>query len=115
MVVFHVKYLRSRYKARNLSSISADIEAIFRRVNSRCNELHIIAHFPFIELDTGVRFIAKSGTLMSALRRSTKARLANKMFGKVRRFLKRAKMARKDPLPIVEMSDSVAVRVDMIT
>ena len=52
---------------------------------------------------------------MSALRRSTKARLAKKMFGKVRRFLKRAKIARKDPLPIVEMSDSVAVRVDMIT
>ena len=47
---------------------------------------------------------------MTALRKSTAARLTKRIFGKVRRFLKRAKIAMKDPLPIVETRDKHASR-----
>ena len=47
---------------------------------------------------------------MTALRKSTAARLAKRILGKLRRFLKRAKIAMKDPLPIVETRDKLTSR-----
>ena len=47
---------------------------------------------------------------MTALKKSTAARLARRIFGKLRRFLKRTKIAMKDPLPIVEIRDKPASR-----
>ena len=52
---------------------------------------------------------------MTALRKSTTARLAKRMFGKFRRFLNRTKIAMKDPLPIIETKVKLASRDDMIT
>ena len=52
---------------------------------------------------------------MTALRKSTTARLAKRMFGKLRRFLNRTKIAMKDPLPIIEAKVKLVSRDDMIT
>ena len=79
------------------------METIFRRVKSRCNELEIMANvFPFSQMGFRTKYRTKRGTLTSALRRSTTARLAKRMFEKLRRFLKRLKMAMNDPLPMLK-------------
>ena len=52
---------------------------------------------------------------MTALRKSTTARLAKRMFGKLRRFLNRTKIAMKDPLPIIETKVKLVSMDDMIT
>ena len=41
------------------------------------------------------------GVLMNALKKSANARLAMRMFGKVRRFLNRAMIPRTTPLPSI--------------
>ena len=92
------------------------METIFRRVKSKCNELEIMANvFPFSQLGFRTKYRTNRGTLMSALRKSTTARLAKRMFGKLRRFLKRLKMAMNDPLPIVETNVNIALRNDITT
>ena len=95
----------------NLSSIIANMETMLSKVNSRCKELKVITKvFPLIQLGSQTLYKACSGILMTALRKSTAARLTKRILGKLRRFLKRAKIAMKDPLPIVETRDKLASR-----
>jgi len=85
---------------------------MLRKANSTCSEAEIIAHvFPFSELGSKMKDTAKSGRLTRVLSKSTKARLAKRMFEKLRRnTLKRAKMARNKPFPISDTSIIFTVR-----
>lgn len=71
--------------------------------------------FPFIQLGYTKKIRIISGMLMRALRKSITERFAKKMFGKVRRFLNLAKMAKKEPLPIVATNPIFAPRTDTTT
>ena len=110
-VVFHVKYFKSRYTARNLSSMSTVMETRLSRESSKLSELEIMAQvFPVNQLVCRTKYITNSGTLTSALRKSIRARLMKRMFGKLRNTLKRGKIAMNDPLPNTEMNDRVTAR-----
>ena len=86
------------------------------KTNSKCNEVEITAKvFPLIQLVSQTKEKRYSGILMTALRKSTTARLAKRMFGKLRRFLNRTKIAMKDPLPIIETKVKLVSMDDMIT
>ena len=98
--VFHVKYLRSMKRTRNLSNIKADIDTKFSNVNSRCCADAIVAHILPFNQRGKIWAMRNSGAPVSALIRPTRAELAKRMFGKFWNTLKRAKMAIKDMFPI---------------
>lgn len=98
--VFQVKYRKWKASPRNAFTNSNNVETRWRKINNRLRQHERIAKvFPLSQLTSGTPYIRYMGMLTSALRRSTRATLATRMFGKVRSFLNRTMMPRINPLP----------------
>ena len=99
-LVFQVKYFRFSAIARKAFPSSTNMETTFRNIKRRSRKSEIIASvFPVNHLTFKTPQSMYKGPLMSALEKSTNARLEIRMFGKVRSFLKRAMIPRTKPLP----------------
>ena len=100
LFVFHVKYLRSSAIARNTFTSSTNMQTTLTRINKWDRNSEIIAEvFPLNYLTFSTPQSTQIGMLTSAFVRSANARLAIRMFGKVRSFLNRATIPRTNPLP----------------
>ena len=111
-MVFQVKYFRFSAIARKAFPSSTNMETTFRNIKRRSRNSDIIASvFPVNHLTFKTPQSMYKGPLMSALEKSTNARLEIRMFGKVRSFLKRAMIPRTKPLP----STAKIVSIDSIT
>ena len=89
--------------ARKAFPSSTNMETTLRRKKKRDAKIDIIAKvFPVNHLTFKTPESRYIGPLMSALEKLDNARLAMRMFAKVRSFLNRARIPRTNPLPSTE-------------
>ena len=85
-----------------------------RMMNPSCREDFTSTNvFSSNRLASNTSLLRKIGMLISAHRRSTKAKLARRVFGTVRRRLLRIHMARTEPLPTNAVTVMPTTRVDI--
>ena len=93
----------SNEMVRNVLIVMVSIEARLRTKKTRLKILVTIPKvLPLNQPASKTVYITYDGMLMTALKRSTRARLAMKIFGTVRKDLNRAMTARTQPLPRTE-------------
>ena len=114
-LVFHIKYLRSNEMARYTFTTIARTEVRFKVMKARLIKVVINAKvFPLNQLTSKIDMIW-NGKFITALSRSTTAKLPTRMFGTVRNDLNRARTPRTKPLPSTEHAVRTQVNKLMIT
>ena len=105
--VFQVKYLMFSFIAKNTFTSSTSIETRLRIINRKNIKSETIAKCdPLNHLTSSTPESRYIGMLTSAFSESINARLAIRMFGKVRNFLNRATIPRMMPLPSIAKTPS---------